>query len=100
MLVLSAIAGMDQLSEIEQNNPKILSMVNFNDGNRYADFDPKVDKVAEYGIAALVVGTVAAKVGFFKLLLVGILAAKKVVIVAFVALVGGIKKLFGRTQAA
>src|ERR1700677_2920427 len=28
VLVLSAIAGMDQLQEIEQNNPKILSMVN------------------------------------------------------------------------
>lgn len=97
-LKLSAIAGIDQLSEIEQNNPKILAMVNFNDGNRYADFDPKIDKVAAYGIGALVLGGIAAKMGLFKLLLVGILALKKFVIIGFVAVAAGIRRLFGRRK--
>lgn len=97
-LVLGAIASMNQLSEIEQNNPKILSMVNFNDGNRYTDFDPKIDKVAEYGIGALVLGTVAAKAGLFKLLIGGLLAAWKVVLFCIAALVAGIKRLFGRRK--
>ena len=71
-------------------------MVNFNDGNRYADFDPKVDKVAKYGIAALVAGglVLAAKAGFFKILLVGLLAAKKFIIIGVLALVGVFKRFF------
>ncbi len=98
VLVLSAIAGMDQLQEIEQNNPKILSMVNFNDGNRYADFDPKVDKVAEYGLAALVVGGIAAKLGLFKVILGVLAAAWKLIAVGCVALVSAIKRLFGKRK--
>ena len=75
VLVLDAIADMSQMPEIKQRAPGILNLVNFNEGNRYTDFDPKVDKVATYGIAALVAGGVAAKLGFFKLAWVFILAA-------------------------
>ena len=102
VLVLNAIAGMDQLGEIERQTPQILGMVNFNQGNRYADFDPKIDKVATYGIAALVAGGVAAKFGLFKLLWVFILSAKKFIIVAFVALAAWFRKIFkrGRNPAA
>lgn len=73
-------------------------MVNFNDGNRYADFDPKVDKVAAYGIAALVAGGIAAKLGLFKLLWVFLLAAKKFVIIGFAAAATWLKKIFGRKK--
>lgn len=67
VLVLNSVAGMSQLPEIQSNTPAILSAVNFNSGNRYADFNPASgDKVASYGIAALVAGGVAAKLGFFK----------------------------------
>lgn len=96
VLVLSAIAGMDQLNEIEKDTPQILSMVNFNDGHRYTDFDPKVDKVATYGIGALVLGGIAAKMGLFKVILAALIAAKKFVIIGVVALVGAVKRLFGR----
>ena len=51
------------------------------------------DKVATYGIAALVAGGIAAKAGFFKLLWVGILAFKKLIILGFIALAGYSKKL-------
>jgi uncharacterized membrane-anchored protein len=96
ILVLTAIAGMTQLPEIEKQTPGILSMVNFDQGNRYADFDPKVDKVAAYGIAALIAGGIAAKLGFFKLLLVFLLAAKKIIIIALVAIAAWFKKIFGK----
>ena len=100
VLVLSAVAGMDQLDEIQQQVPQILGMVNFNTGNRYADFDPKVDKVAAYGLAALVAGGigVAAKLGFFKVIWVAILALKKFVILGVVAIGAWFKKLFGRNK--
>ena len=46
--------------------PKLLSMVSFADGHRYADFNENTDPVAAYGLAALVAGGVAAKAGLFK----------------------------------
>jgi uncharacterized membrane-anchored protein len=96
VLVLNVIAGINQLCQVEASAPQILAMVNFNQGNRYSDFDPKIDKVATYGIAALVAGGIAAKLGFFKLLWVFILAAKKFIIIGFVAVVAWLKRLFGR----
>jgi uncharacterized membrane-anchored protein len=99
VLELNAVAGIDQLGEIDQQTPQILGMVDFMEGNRYADFDPKVDKVATYGIAALVAGGVlagAAKLGFFKLLWVGLIAAKKFVILGVLAVVAFCKKMFKR----
>jgi uncharacterized membrane-anchored protein len=94
VLVLDAIASMDQLPDIEKQTPQILSMVDFDQGNRYADFDPKVDKVATYGIAALVAGGVAAKLGFFKLIWVFLLAAKKFIIIACLAVAAWFRKVF------
>lgn len=63
VLVLSFIAGMDQLPQIQKSAPAVLAMTNFNDGNRYADFNPDIDKVAAYGIGALIAGKAAAKLG-------------------------------------
>ena len=96
VLVLTAVSSMDKLPEIEKETPDILGMVDFNQGNRYADFDPKVDKVATYGIAALIAGGIAAKLGFFKLLIGFIIAAKKLIIVACVAIAAWFKRIFGR----
>jgi uncharacterized membrane-anchored protein len=97
-LVLGAIAGMSQLQEIRDETPRILAAVDFNEGNRYSDFDPKVDKVATYGIAALVLGGIAVKAGLFKVLLVGLLAAKKFIIIAAVAIGTWFKKFFGKRK--
>ena len=97
VLVLNAVASMDQLSQIEQKTPEILSAIDFNQGHRYADFNPASgDKIATYGIAALVAGGVAAKLGFFKLLWVGILAAKKFIIIGALAVAAWFRKLFGK----
>ena len=100
VLVLNGVASMSQLGEIEKQTPEILSMVDFSGGSRYADFDPKVDKVATYGIAALVAGGIAAKLGFFKLIWVFLLAAKKFLIIAFVAVAAWFRKIFGRRKGA
>ena len=99
VLELNAIAQIDQLPDIDKQTPQILGMVDFKEGNRYADFDPKVDKVAKYGIAALVAGGVlagAAKLGLLKGLWVFILAAKKFIIIGIIAVVAFFKKMFNR----
>lgn len=99
VLELNAVAGINQFTEIDQQTPQILGMVNFREGNRYADFDPKTDKVAKYGIAALVAGGLlagAAKLGLLKGLWVMILPFKKFIIIGLVAIAAFFKKLFKR----
>jgi uncharacterized membrane-anchored protein len=61
VLILRAVAQMDRLEEIRQKTPEILSMVNFIEGSRYDDFNPKADKVADYGLAGLVAPGVTPK---------------------------------------
>jgi hypothetical protein len=48
------------------------------------------------GIAVLVAGGIAAKLGFFKGLWVALFAAKKFIIIGIIALVVAIKKFFGK----
>lgn len=98
VLVLNAIAGMNQLPEIEKAMPEVLAMVDFQDGHRYVDFDPKIDKVAGYGLAALVAGGVLAKTGFLKGLFLALLAGKKFIIVGAVALFTAVSRFFKRKQ--
>lgn len=94
ILVLNAVAKMSQLQQVEKATPEILSVVDFNEGHRYADYKPGSDKVAAYGLAALVAGGVAAKTGLLKGIFLAILALKKFAVIAVIALFAGIKKLF------
>jgi uncharacterized membrane-anchored protein len=96
VLVLNAVAGMEQLGQIKTEMQQVTAFTNFTDGNRYADFNGRTDKVAEYGIAALVAGGVAAKLGFFGKLFALLLAFKKLIILGVAALGSGIWKFFKR----
>jgi uncharacterized membrane-anchored protein len=98
ILELNAVANMGQLADIEKATPQILSMVDFNEGHRYADYTPGTDKLAKYGLAALVAGTVATKTGLLKGLFVAILAMKKFLIIGGIALVAFVAKLLGRKK--
>jgi uncharacterized membrane-anchored protein len=99
VLELSAIAGINQLAMIKAEMPRVLSGVEFNSGNRYADFDPGVDKMAAYGIGALIAGKVAAKAGLFKVVLAALLASKKLIVAGAVGVGMFLKKLFGKKGA-
>jgi uncharacterized membrane-anchored protein len=96
VLVLNAVSTMDQIDAVRSHMANVITFVEFNEGHRYADFIPGTDKVAEYGIAALIAGGIAAKAGLFKVLLGVLIAAKKLVIVAVVAIGAFLRKLFGR----
>lgn len=95
VLVLNAIAGMDQLATIKGEMQKVVGFTDFTPGNRYSDFNSHTDKVAEYGIAALIAGGVAAKLGLFAKLFAVLLAAKKAILVGVVALFGGLRRMLG-----
>jgi uncharacterized membrane-anchored protein len=98
VLVLNAVAGIEQLGQIKAEMQKITTFTNFTAGNRYADFNGSTDKVAEYGIAALVAGGVAAKLGFFGKLFALLLAFKKLIIIGVAAAGSAVWKLFKREK--
>jgi len=95
VLELNAVAGMRDLPTIKQEMPKVLAFTNFTDGNKYTDFNASTDKVAAYGLAALVAGGIAAKAGLFAKLGLLLLAAKKFIVIGLVAVAGFFRKLFG-----
>ncbi|MEO5625336.1 MAG: DUF2167 domain-containing protein [Dokdonella sp.] len=95
-LSLNAIADMSQLPRVEEGMQRVLGMTEFDPGSRYADFDKSTDKIAAYGIAALVAGGIAAKAGLFAKLFALLLAAKKVIFLGLAAAGGVIGKLFKR----
>ena len=69
VMVLQAVATMDQLDSVNAHINDVLAMVNFTEGNRYSDFDSSTDNVAAWTIGGLVAGKVLAKVGFFAVIL-------------------------------
>ncbi|MBL4632048.1 MAG: DUF2167 domain-containing protein [Paraglaciecola sp.] len=95
VLVLNFIAGISQLTEISRSKDTVLAMADFNQGSRYADFDPDLDDVAAYGIGALVAGKVIAKTG---LIAAGIIFLKKFGLIALIAAAAFIRKFFKRSK--
>ncbi|HZS03371.1 MAG TPA: DUF2167 domain-containing protein [Blastocatellia bacterium] len=96
VLVLNAVASMRQLQPIEGSMNDVIKFVTFNEGNRYTDFNPRYDKIAAYGIGALIAGKVVAKAGLLKLLIGLLVAGKKFVVLGVIAVGAFLKKLLGR----
>lgn len=92
---LNAVAGMPQLQQVQAGMQQLLPMAEFDQGARYADYDASSDKLAGYGLAALIGGGIAAKTGLLAKLGALLLAGKKFIIIAFLGLVAFMRKLFG-----
>ncbi|MDW7693813.1 DUF2167 domain-containing protein [Flammeovirgaceae bacterium SG7u.111] len=89
-LTMNAIGEMDALPLFNQDVDKILGSVEFNEGYKYGEFNPKMDRVAAYGIGGLVAGKVLAKAGFFAV----IAKAWKFIAIGAVGLFGLLRKKF------
>ncbi|MET0323045.1 MAG: DUF2167 domain-containing protein [Duganella sp.] len=98
VLVLNAVAGMNQIDQVKREMKQVTAFTDFTAGHRYADFNATTDKVAEYGLAALVAGGIAGKLGFFGKLVALLLAFKKFIVIGLAASAGWIYKLFGRKK--
>lgn len=73
----------------------ILKATSFNEGNRYEDFVEGQDKVAEYGLAALIVGVAAKKLGLIGIVGVFLLKMWKILAVGGVFVFEAIRRFFG-----
>lgn len=95
-IALNLVTGMSTVENDKTVARELLSRIAYNEGKRYSDFNAATDNVAEYGIAALVGGFAAKKVGLFAAL--GLLLAKfwKLVIIAVIAIGAGARKIFGK----
>ena len=94
-LSLNAVSGMAELALVREGMEKLLPMAEFEPGARYADHNPKTDKIAAYGVATLIGGGLAAKAGLFAKL--GLVFAKfwKLLLIGAIALGGVARKFFG-----
>lgn len=84
---------------VEKHKPiaqTLLSNLNYDLGKRYSDFDSSTDKVAAYGIAALVGGVAAKKLGIFAVIVAFAAKFAKVGILAIIALGAGLAQFFKR----
>ncbi len=96
VLDLTVVAGMQQMAMVDSRMSEVLGMVSFNVGNRYAEFNPELDKVAGYGLAGLIAGGVLAKAGFFKFLIALWKPIAFGVVILFAGIGGLVRKLRNR----
>lgn len=94
VIVLNVIADADKLPLVNEELDAIVNSTEFNEGNRYEDFNPGLDTVAAYGIGGLIAGKVLAKAGFFALLL----KFWKVIALAVIGGFGVLKKFIFREK--
>src|SRR6185295_10808970 len=84
------IVDPEKLSETMPAFRNVLANYSYQTGQSYAEYRPG-DKVAKYGLAALVVGGAAvgaAKLGLFTPLILIFKKAWKLIVIGFVALIG------------
>jgi uncharacterized membrane-anchored protein len=82
---MNLVTALNDLPAHKPAAQTLLAALAFDDGKRYADFNVGTDKVAEYGLAALVVGVAAKKLG---LIAVGLAFLAKFAKVIFLAVAG------------
>lgn len=92
---VTLVCDPDELPTTLTDYNGLLAGYKFNTGDTYAEYKPG-DKVAKYGLGALVLGGAAvgaAKLGFFAWLAVFLKKGWKLVVVALVAVAAGAKKI-------
>ncbi len=78
----------------------LLGALEFSSGKRYADFNASTDHIAEYGLAALVVGVGAKKLGLLAVVFAFAAKFAKLIAIGVFAFGAGIMKFFKRAPKA
>jgi uncharacterized membrane-anchored protein len=74
----------------------LLADLAYTSGKRYEDFSAGTDRIAEYGLAALVGGIAIKKLGLFALLIGVVLKFAKVILIGLAVFGAGVMKFFRR----
>jgi uncharacterized membrane-anchored protein len=93
---LNLLSSSDRIAGEKPVAHELLDDLRYNVGKRYEDFSATTDRVAEYGLMALVGGAVVKKLGLFALLGAFALKFAKVIILGAVAFGAGMMKFLRR----
>lgn len=95
---LNLVTGLKDLPTYKSAAHALLGALEYQAGKRYEDFSPSTDRVAEYGLAALVVGVGAKKLGLLAVIAAFFAKFAKVLILAALGFGGAAMKLFRRKK--
>ncbi|HKA43016.1 MAG TPA: DUF2167 domain-containing protein [Burkholderiales bacterium] len=96
---MNLVTGMGSIQTDKSNAHLLLAALGYNEGKRYTDFNSATDHIAEFGLAALIGGVAAKKLGLFALIAAFLVKFAKVILIAGIALIGVLAKIFrGRKQ--
>jgi uncharacterized membrane-anchored protein len=93
---LNMIGAADVITKQGGRAQELLAGLTYVPGKAYGDFNASTDKVAEYGLAALIAGVAAKKLGAFALIAVFLAKAWKLVALALFGGVAVLGSLFKR----
>ena len=91
---LDLVTSSDVIEQQKSVAWNLLDNIQYNEGKRYADFNPNTDHMAEYGLAALVTGVAAKKLGLLAVIGAFLMKFAKVIMIGFFVFWGGIKAFF------
>ena len=93
---LNLITDRSHIDQDKSAAGTLLAALEFDAGKRYADYNASTDRTAEYGIAALVAGVAAKKLGFFALAAAFFAKFAKVILLALAGAGAAFTRLFKR----
>jgi uncharacterized membrane-anchored protein len=95
---LNLLSDSDKIAGDKAEAHTLLAALAYNGGKAYEDFNASTDHIAAYGIAALIGGVAAKKLGLLALIGAFVLKFAKLIAVGAAALMAGVWKLFGRKR--
>ena len=99
-LSLNMIANPATIEERKPIAAAMLGHVNFDSGKRYSDFNSTTDRVAEFGLAALIGGVVVKKLGLFAIIAAFVVKGAKFLVVLAAGAVAAARRFFRRGKPA
>lgn len=99
-LSLNFVTDLKDLPAQKPDAQALLGALEFDAGKRYEDFNASTDHVAEYGLAALVLGVGAKKLGLLAVIAAFAAKSAKVIFLAVVGLGAVVTKFFKRDKSA
>lgn len=99
-LSLNLITNAKDIDKYKPDAARLLTALQYDDGKKYADFNSSTDKVAAYGLAALVAGVAVKKLGLIAIVLAFVAKFAKLAIVAVGAALWGVAKIFKKKERA
>jgi uncharacterized membrane-anchored protein len=76
----------------------MLSKLDYTQGKKYTDFDATTDRVAEFGLAALIAGVAVKKLGLIAVITAFVLKFAKIILVAVAGGLAAFRRFFRRKQ--